>query len=181
MSEHQEVTAKVGWKGRKTISLMRVALRQRSLQRSVGAYLLTLVVSIGASSAAYPSQAVQQMVAMCAGGALMAAAVWAIVATVRLQTALGRNVVLACIMSIGMLIPIVNILFLASHDGRATKLLKKHGVRVGLLGVPRDELHKLVQGACRKCGYDVRTITGPVCPECGTPLPAAPAAVAPAA
>lgn len=35
-------------------------------------------------------------------------------------------------------------------------------------------------GACQKCGYDLRARSGPLCPECGTPVPSDSAAASPA-
>jgi hypothetical protein len=34
----------------------------------------------------------------------------------------------------------------------------------------RDRTRR-IPGLCRKCGYDIRTVTSNHCPECGTPVP----------
>ena len=45
--------------------------------------------------------------------------------------------------AIGMIIPLVNLLILVSLLGRATKVLKSGGLKVGLMGCSKGELVKL--------------------------------------
>lgn len=55
----------------------------------------------------------------------------------------------------------------ASSSGRVSRLLKKAGVRVGLMGASNEELRRLRTGDCFHCGYDMAGLPTPVCPECG--------------
>jgi len=55
----------------------------------------------------------------------------------------------------------------ASSSGRVSRLLKKAGVRVGLMGASNEELRRLQTGVCFHCGYDMAGLPTPVCPECG--------------
>ncbi len=168
MSEHQDILVGVGRNGRKQISLKRVALGQRALQRAAAGYVFTMVALVAVPRVAIglPQAA---MLGLVYGliGLLFIMAIAVVLMTVRLMIALGRNAVLASFLAIGMLIPLVGVLLVASVDGRASRLLRQRGVKVGLLGVPVDELHKLIRGACPKCGYDIRGLTAAVCPECG--------------
>lgn len=94
----------------------------------------------------------------------------AVVQTVRLSIASGGNVVLAVVMGVFMIVPCLGLLLMLVANQRATTLLKQAGVNVGFMGVAADEMGKLIEGACAKCGYDLRGLAGGVCPECGAPL-----------
>jgi hypothetical protein len=84
------------------------------------------------------------------------------------STGIGRFMtVVGCLV---MLFPIAGLLLMVAVNARATKVLRLAGVRVGLLGVSKDDIGKLVLGACRGCGYDIRGLPSPVCPECGRPI-----------
>ncbi len=71
-----------------------------------------------------------------------------------------------------MCIPLVNAVILLGINQRATKELRRAGVRVGFLGVPAAQMHRLYLGLCRGCGYDLSGLTSATCPECDEPLPA---------
>lgn len=95
-----------------------------------------------------------------------------IVQTIRLAVAASENVVVATFCGFLMLIPLVGPLVLLVVNTNATALLQKNGVTVGFFGVTKDQMRKLVLGACPACGYDIRGLPAPKCPECGTPLAA---------
>jgi hypothetical protein len=46
----------------------------------------------------------------------------------------------AVIMAIGMIVPLVKLLILLSVNGKATKVLREHGVKVGLMGAKLDQI-----------------------------------------
>ena len=52
-------------------------------------------------------------------------------------------------------------------NAQATALLRQHGIRVGIMGAPGEELDKLRPGVCRACGYDLSGLSAGRCPECG--------------
>lgn len=90
-----------------------------------------------------------------------------IVQTVRLAYAVGSSIVLAVIGGLLMLMPVAGIFLLAMTNQRATRLLRQHGARVGFMGVSKEDMNKLLLGACSGCGYDIRGLPSTVCPECG--------------
>ena len=54
----------------------------------------------------------------------------------------------------------------ANHQ--ASEHFRVRGIRVGWLGVPKSEYPKLLlEFYCRGCLYDLRGISGHICPECG--------------
>ncbi len=91
----------------------------------------------------------------------------AVVLAGRLGRATGlekdASVMLACCAAI----PFFGIFTLALLNRRATGVLRRAGCKVGFLGVAKEQMLKLIDGACRGCGYDVRGIEGGKCPECG--------------
>ena len=101
----------------------------------------------------------------------LAIALCAIVQTVRMSIAAGSNPIIAGVCGAFMIVPLLGLILLLLANIRASALLRANGVRVGLLGVPPAEMQKLVIGACPSCGYDIRGLLSPQCPECGTVLP----------
>ncbi len=157
-------------KGRKTVNLLRVAQCQRGLVLCVAAlvFIQLFNVFVGQSlGARYGMWAIFPGML-----AYLAASITAIVFTTRLALAMGSHPALAALGAVLMLMPCANILLLLGVNGRATSLLKKHGIKIGLLGPPPTEYPKLYQNACPECGYDLSgNLTG-VCPECGTEMAA---------
>jgi len=96
-----------------------------------------------------------------------------IAGTVLVLRALRTNVMLLIALTVLMILPLVNLLVLLAENGRATKTLRKAGLRVGLMGVKDEEVVRLLgANRCRKCSYDLTgNLTG-VCPECGVPIAA---------
>jgi hypothetical protein len=74
------------------------------------------------------------------GLVLVAAAfVYAVVAVVLLAAALDFSIVSRVLLCIGLLIPLLNLLVLATLSGRASKRLRAGGFKVGFLGAkPRE-------------------------------------------
>ena len=96
-----------------------------------------------------------------------------IVATLMVMRALRTNVIVICVMAIVMLVPLVNLAVLFMENSHATKLLKKHGLRVRLFGVKdEDVVRNLARDLCHTCGYNLTGNVSGICPECGTPIPA---------
>lgn len=139
-----------------------------------------LLLVFGAAALVYASRFALAYLAMAGGGAwgmnaqlpllLLQFLVWLLAAVfvARLARAAGWNLVLVVLAAVLMFVPLVNFLLILAVNHRATILLRRHGVRVGLLGVGNEELVKLVEGVCRGCGYSLEGLVGGVCPECGT-------------
>lgn len=150
----------------KRINLLRVAKIQRLLLllilAMIGCYIAMLTVS-----RVLPPQ-FAPLIVMCVTIIYWVLVITSIVTTVRLALALGGNVVMACLGGVAMLIPVIGLILLAVRNARASHVLKQHGVRVGLLGVPPEEMHKLRLGGCSACGYSLAGLPAGNCPECGT-------------
>ncbi|MFT3686753.1 MAG: hypothetical protein QM783_17835 [Phycisphaerales bacterium] len=98
-----------------------------------------------------------------------------IVQSVRLSIASGMPITGSLLCGLLMLVPIVGPILLVLVNTNATSLLNRNGVPVGFFGVTKQTMRTLVLGACPDCGYDVRGLPQPLCPECGATLPHAPA------
>jgi hypothetical protein len=155
-----EETSRIAIVGTKRIGLVEVAKAQRLLIRIVGLVALSLFTTC-VVSALHPY----------AGAAMLLLqpvfAIVAIVQAIRLARAAGQSLVSVIALGVLMLIPYVGLLALARTNSNATRLLRNHGARVGFLGVSKDEMRHLVRHACPNCGYDIRGLRDPVCPECG--------------
>ncbi len=87
--------------------------------------------------------------------------------SVRLSLACAGSGAMTIVAALLMFIPILNFALLASLNARATEMLRVAGLRVGVMGAPRAEIHKLRPGVCRACGYDLSGLQDSPCPECG--------------
>lgn len=116
-----------------------------------------------------PPTAAKALLAGAGTLALMVAAL-GMVQTARLAVAAGKPGGIAFTCALLMLIPAVGPLVLMLVNTSATKILQRCGARVGFLGVSAMQMRALVLGACPTCGYDIRGLPAPVCPECGAAL-----------
>jgi hypothetical protein len=70
---------------------------------------------------------------------LIGALIYAVVALVRLASALGMSVVSRVLLCLGLVIPLVSLLVLAVLSSRASRRLRAGGFRIGFLGAkPRE-------------------------------------------
>ncbi|HPM25002.1 MAG TPA: hypothetical protein PLP66_13930, partial [Phycisphaerae bacterium] len=70
-----------------------------------------------------------------------------------------------------MFAPCVNLIILLVINQQATAVLRKAGLRVGLMGVKDEQVVRLLGlYCCRKCSYSLIGNVSGVCPECGTPV-----------
>ncbi len=168
MSQAEDRMVSAGWRGKKRISLRGVARGQRRLLLAFLAMVLMYIgaiVFVNLRSSVTPDMAVVLRGFLSVG--FVVSGVVVIVFAAMLNVAMGRNIVMVVIGSLLMVVPLIGLLLLVSTSSHATKLLKKHGVKVGLLGPSASEVERLVDGACDSCGYDVRGLSSERCPECG--------------
>lgn len=152
------------------VNLVRLARAQRLLLRLVLA-MLALYFGFMFLPRLIPYRNVMSIVFPAMLVLFLIVGVLIIVQTVRLAIASGRSPIAAAIAGVFMLVPLVGLLLVASANGRATRLLREHGAKVGFLGVTAGEMLKLTNGYCHGCGYPLEGLAGTVCPECGAALP----------
>lgn len=98
----------------------------------------------------------------------VACSIATIVGAFRLARAAGLSNARAALLTVASYLPAVGIFVLLAINQYATHLLKARGVNVGLLGVTKQDLNKLIEGVCDNCGYDMSALPqGTKCPEFG--------------
>lgn len=91
---------------------------------------------------------------------------------------LRKHPVVIVLMGVLMLAPCLNLVFLLIANQMATAALRGVGLKVGFMGVKNEDvLRKLNPNLCRQCAYDLTGNVSGRCPECGTDLPRAAAAI----
>jgi hypothetical protein len=161
-----------GASGRR-VNLVRVAKAQRVLLWLLVATLVIMLGRCAGTGAMGTRGSPPDLVPLIALALLqLAVGIALIVQPVRLSLATGGGIVIAVMVGILGMIPVVNLLVMLMYSHRATRILRRNGVHVGLLGVGKDEWTKMVGGSCLACGYDVRGLPASVCPECGGPVSA---------
>jgi hypothetical protein len=90
-----------------------------------------------------------------------------IVQIVRLFAAMRVGLALRLVYVVLLVIPLVSLVIVLLASAQATSMLRAAGVRVGLMGVSRDDVDRLRPGHCRGCGYDRQALDLlEPCPEC---------------
>lgn len=147
------------------IDLRQVARRQRMLLWYVLAALLTQLLLFTGGFAVHP------IIAVATALAFWIVQIVIIVGVVRLLAALGVNVLWRIITIVLLFAPCFNLLLLLGINRQATKALRKAGLRVGLMGVPDEQVvRRMSVHICRVCGYNLTGNVSGVCPECGTAI-----------
>lgn len=94
----------------------------------------------------------------------------ALVNVIVMLGALRISVVGRVLYALFMFIPLINLFLLLTANQRATRALKKAGLKVGFMGVRDEEVVKLLSlSLCARCGYDLTGNVSGTCPECGEP------------
>ncbi len=152
-----------GWV-REGVDLRTVARRQRLLLWLVLG-LLALQVFLRTQSFSNPLMFPLLVVI------LFATMIGVAVTVVTLMVALRRHVIVCVLYTILMFAPCVNLIILLVINQQATAVLRKAGLRVGLMGVKDEQVVRLLGlYCCRKCSYSLIGNVSGVCPECGTPV-----------
>jgi hypothetical protein len=110
------------------------------IRRIAGGQRMMVLAVLGQflASGVNAAVAVDSPIRLLAGLAAVACAVMAIVGAVRLTRALGSHIVTTILVAILMIVPLVNLITMLVLSMRATRALRKAGIRVGLLGAKVD-------------------------------------------
>lgn len=149
------------------VNLPKLALAQRRIIWSILAiyaacFLLPLLF--------FAARASNMMwLAISLSGLFVLLHVGAMVFAVWLSVRAGHHPVLTVLIVFAMFVPFGNVVVLAIVNRDATGILRKAGVKVGLMGVPPAHMFRLYEGICTTCGYDVTQLPtdAAACPECG--------------
>ena len=148
MDDAQETCAKCGanspWKEvdhlreRSDRDLVCVARYQRLILRAVLANLVLSILLVSLS-------AVEGQPALAVVFIIVALGVVAttIILAIRLLRALGKGVLAQALVALLMFVPYVSLATLLIVNTGATRTLRARGLRVGLMGVPQDQLESL--------------------------------------
>ncbi len=100
----------------------------------------------------------------------VAVQVFAVVCVLQLQAVLRVGAGTRILTGVLMFAPCVNLLVLLSVNARATHVLKRAGLKVGLFGVSPGQLERVLTAElCSACGYRLDGNISGACPECGEP------------
>lgn len=87
----------------------------------------------------------------------------------RLLLGLGDQFDKILVFCLAMFIPVINIILLIAANSRATEVLERADLEVGLWGVSAVSAEAAMDSMlCLKCGYNLTGNASGVCPECGT-------------
>lgn len=153
------------------VDLVKLAKAQQQLLHAIGLVFLLLVAQI-AAMAWVEERSLARWAFLGLTAMQLAMSLATISLAVRMSRAAAVGWGMTASLCVALLVPFLNIMMLAVLNSRVLSLLGQRRVKIGLMGVPRDELRKLVEGTC-VCGYDLRGLERPVCPECGSPIAAA--------
>jgi len=143
-----------------------IARRQRRLIWLVLASVASMAISCLGSPVALMRSGAAAMILVAVIDVGLRLAAW--VGTILLMRALRTNLVVLIICAVLMLIPFINLLILLMENLRATRTLRRAGLRVGFMGVKdQDVIIRLAPHVCRTCGYDLTGNVSGRCPECG--------------
>ncbi len=163
----------MGTAWRKSVDLVVVAQSERWLCRSlllaiIGVSgILFLSFSFGAALlGGVPTAGLWWMKAACLC-VLLVGVIGTMAGLIRLSLALHTSPAVMCLFVFLLLVPLLGLIVACMQCAVGRHALREAGVKVGLLGVSSEEMKKLVEGVCRQCGYDMRTLAGRACPECG--------------
>jgi len=152
--------------------LRQLARRQRGVVWLVLASIIVSVLTafgLGFGGAAPGRTGLLAMVSIVFTVVLQLAVIFG---TLQLMMALRSHVIVLVLMGLLMIQPMICLIVLVIENTRASRRLRRAGIRVGLMGA-RDEdvVRMLAPHVCRQCGYDLTGNVSGQCSECGLAIP----------
>jgi hypothetical protein len=114
--------------------LRAIASAQRFIIYAILGYLILVVVMVILRPRDVPG------VDFIAGIVGLGTAICGLIGIVRLAANLYRSTLVGILNGLAMFLPFIGLLVLAMVNARATRVLKKHGIRVGLLGANSSDV-----------------------------------------
>lgn len=94
-----------------------------------------------------------------------------IVGVVLILVAKRSHLLVTILCGLLMIAPCCNFLVLMFVNMSVTRVLRMAGLRVGFMGVPDDEVERVLDpNLCTGCGYSLTGNVSGICPECGRPI-----------
>jgi len=142
-------------------ALRRVADRHRGLMR---AFLFYAAVSLAVFALAQFNFTFGEVFI----GVYIVGLVLVMVCVISLASALDVGVVASVFLALLCLFPPAGLIVILLLSKRAAMELRDAGIPVGFLGARKADVEVIATvNRCRTCGYDLRGLTSPRCPECG--------------
>ena len=110
-----------------------IALRQKWLNYAAGAYIVTVILLI------LVAQLHMVLLSLPLFGIAIVAAISAVVAMFMLSISL-HGIAIGIVFGCLGFIPVINLLIIAHLSGKATKILRENGIKVGLLGAASGQI-----------------------------------------
>lgn len=151
------------------INLRVLARRQRGIIWLIAGCIIGGVLVFGPVRAALFAGAASSLAGTSVVVALRVAV---LVATIQFSRALRTHPLIIALLLLPMVHPFINLVVLMFDNSRASRILRKAGIPVGLLGARDEDIFRmLAPHVCRKCGYDLTGNTSGQCSECGVAIP----------
>lgn len=122
------------------VYLRHVARQQRNIMLCILAYFAGCLMGI--TSRLAPPGPIQPIMGLIAFVAVISAMIFALICVIRLITRMYGTVV-GVILGILILIPLIGLIVLLVVNGKATAILKQHGLGVGLLGADPKAIDRM--------------------------------------
>jgi hypothetical protein len=118
---------------RSVADILSIAKAQRWVMTAILAYLVTVAIRFGGGPKLAPLIFVTGPVALILG----------LVGVIWLASLVYRSRLVGVLNGLAMFIPLIGLIILVILNGRATRLLRKYGIRVGLVGAYSEDLYRL--------------------------------------
>lgn len=162
------------WKDRPG-DYVRAGLNLRTVAREQRRLLLFILAQLGLYlTMAVSPRGGEQIMLLLGPLILVALNIIILICSLRLLAAVGIGLGWRIIAAVLLFAPCISLLIMLGVNQRATRALRKAGLKVGLLGVKDVDVVRILSAyRCHICGYDLHGNVSGRCPECGAPVPGA--------